>query len=189
MFFSGFYRRLHPCTYSYNTRLHIHKNKINLWMGGEVGRIREVLGEGKLITIYCMEKSIFNLKKEIRLGIRVEFLPDLLGVPYPTMYSLLLLIRHNLELPGRWEPQLNNCLDQNGMWPCLQRIVLKGDWWGRALPTKGSTIPMKVGLSYIRKLPEHEPRFKPVNRVLPWLLLEFLPWLPWWTVTWKCKLK
>lgn len=46
-------------------------------MGGEVGRIREVLGQGKLITIYYMEKSIFNLrKKDIRLGIRVEFLPD-----------------------------------------------------------------------------------------------------------------
>lgn len=72
-------------------------------MGGEVGRIREVLGQGKLITIYYMEKSIFNLrKKDIRLGIRVEFLPDLLGVPYPTQYSLL-FVRHNLELPGRWE--------------------------------------------------------------------------------------
>lgn len=62
MFSSGLYGYLHTCTYTHNTYLCIHKNKINLWIGGKVGRIWEKLGEGKLITIYCMDKY-FQFKK------------------------------------------------------------------------------------------------------------------------------
>lgn len=52
----------------------------------------------------------------------------------------------------RRDPQLKNYLEETGLWTCLWEIVSIANWYWRAQPTMGSTVPRQVVFHYIRNI-------------------------------------
>lgn len=54
------------------------------------------------------------------------------------------------QIYPRRDPQLKNYLEEIGLWKRLWEIISIANWYWRAQPTRGSTVPRQVVLHYIR---------------------------------------
>lgn len=94
----------------------------------------------KFKLIYYVDKEIENIDSSLYIYWRKKHI---------CLGEILLSTWHTLESPGRRELQLKSCIDQIGLWPCLQEITLIGDLCGRAEPTPGSRQTYTVEESWV----------------------------------------
>lgn len=86
----------------------------------------------------------------------------------------------SLDISGKRESQLRNCLHQISLSSSLWKHLLINSWCGRAQLTMDSTTLRLVVLDTLRKQAEQAVGTKPVSSISPWPLGQFLPQVPAW---------